>query len=630
MRSLYRTHLKKEFRENRSLLIGLFVIVVIACFAIALTIERAKRPTPDAPAFSTLCAMALVILTLGPETLGREAARNRPAAIARLPGGLLRPFLARLTLYLSALGFFAAIAFLLEIACLYLIVTRPIEIASLYSHRTWLGIAGFAAILALVPSTWLKQTMLGAPAGLILGGSLVGAWMVFPVPSKALLQFFGEQRSTLITIVVFAALIAAWRGFRALHRHGGGRSAAAFSGLAAFYLLTSPVVAYGAYRAFDWAEFPAGGKDCIIEEMIPIANGERILARMSRDRGDTYPGFVAEIDLTKHTVTPIARDAFLGAIEMRDQRMEWRWRLMSRIEGDDYRTSLIDTTTGSILDLTSNRAPGAPFPTELSNALRENSTLTWSGKRCWLERRKLMVDGVDGPEVVREFADQDFVSTYFSAGDLGLVIRTSDPTRGKWYFLFTESGLEVPFDGATENLRYALSDGRILLRGTRPHRYVLRDASGTLTPLPAIHPGEEIVARIDDRRVLVTRYSMKGDNPIVVVDIESGDRQPVCFEDGSPAVARSVSEAQYVLDATGRSTPIVRIADRDTRLARFDDATSTLMRAKPPIGFETMSITYDGALVLDPSNREIRRIEFGTDRCDVLFPFATSLDQTAR
>lgn len=630
MRSLYRTHLKKEFRENRSLLIGLFVIVVIACFAIALTIERAKRPTPDAPAFATICAMALVILTLGPETLGREATRNRPAAIARLPGGLFRPFLARLTLYFSALGFFAAIAFLLEVACLHLIVTRPIEIASLLSHRIWLGIALFASVLALVPSTWLKQTMLGAPAGAILGGSLIGAWMVLPVPSKALLQFFGEQRSTLVTITVLAALLAAWRGFRALHRHGGGRSAAALSGLAAFYLLTSPVVAYGAYRAIDWAAFPEDGKDCVIEQMIPIANGERILARMSRDGRSTYPDFVAEIDLTKHTVTPIARDAFLGAIEIRDERMDWRWRLMSRVEGDEYRTSLIDTTTGTIRDLQANRSPNATFPPELRAALRDNSRLTWGGKRCWLERRKLMVDGRDGAEVVREFSDEDFVTTYFAAGDLGIVVRSGDPSRGKWYFLFTESGLEVPFEGATENLRHALRDGRILIRGSKPHQYALRDSSGTLTPLSAIQPGEEIVARIDDRRVLVTRYSMKGDNPIAVVDLDSGERQPVCFEDGSPAVARSVSEVQYTLDASGRSVPVVRIADRETLLARFDESTSTLVRAKQPIGFDTMSITYEGALVLDPSNREIRRIEFGTDRYELLFPFEGGVEQSKR
>lgn len=249
--SPFLSHLWKEWRDHRAVVLGVVALLPPVLFAAMLLIPEGTVALPTAGAATGLVIAALA---LGADLVPGEIRRGTIMFLRRLPGGLGPIFLAKAVLLLGALVLSGALGF------------GAANLAQRVAGRPALALdwtyapEAFAVVLWIFAvAMWLPRGELAVPATALCLGAFV-------LPMHLLLEANPGLRLPVSTLsvgrwaLVPAALLVAWLSFRG--RRFGGAWGSAWRGLLITLVLFTPAWGYVANRVGDWRHFDPRDPQC--------------------------------------------------------------------------------------------------------------------------------------------------------------------------------------------------------------------------------------------------------------------------------------------------------------------------------------------------------------------------------
>lgn len=245
------THLWKEWRDHRAVLLGIAVLLPPVLFAAMLLIPEGTVALPTAGAAAGL---AIAAFALGADLVPGEIRRGTLLFLRRLPAGLGPVFAAKAILLVFALAASTALGFGAGNLA-QRIAGRPT--AALDWTYAPEAIAVVLWIFAV--AMWLPRGELAVPATALCLGAfvlpmhLMLAWNPgLHVPASAI--------SLGCWVLIPAALLVAWASFRG--RRFGGAWGSAWRGLIVTLILFTPAWGYVGKRVSDWRYFDLRDPAC--------------------------------------------------------------------------------------------------------------------------------------------------------------------------------------------------------------------------------------------------------------------------------------------------------------------------------------------------------------------------------
>ena len=276
--STFFAHLRKEWRDQRAILLGIAVaiplLLVAGLWLLGDTVSRVECATP----FIVAGAVALPMLALSTELFAGESRRNTQRFLRRLPLGLLRAWAAKTFFYLLVVTVTAAYAAAVFL-CVAALFGGPERAGAVEQELTQVGMTWpmTGAVVAvglwiLLVSTWIPKG--GAAAGvalLMLGGLAAPVYLTMKAQPHFLLGWSAVP--TLVWAFVLAPLfLSAWCWCRGA-RFATGLFAPVLRGLPVVLLLAGGGLAYGAHAYDRWMDLDPTDPQCRISAVF-VGEGE--------------------------------------------------------------------------------------------------------------------------------------------------------------------------------------------------------------------------------------------------------------------------------------------------------------------------------------------------------------------
>jgi hypothetical protein len=584
------TYLWKEWRDHRTVLIGMLVAVPLLLTVMGFALPRtALEDQPglngrreDFAAFAAFACFALFVVSLATDLVPGEARRGHRWFLERLPGGLGAAFRGKIVLFALGAAFFAAYGYLAaSVTCRVVAGAWPAWPS--FSAATW--IFAVVALWAFAVSCSLPRGALSLPAtaalALLLGLPLIVLVKLYPYldPSRGWLRW--ESAALWST----GAIVAAWASFR--------RSGFLRAGRACLVVGAVCAMPYWADAARDAYRMSLAGEARVLWKGF-VGEGGRyaFLNRYSAGPGNNFaplPPVILDLE------TGVAREvgsppygrfghACRSGVWWTTAGMPQRYVALSH-------DTFLDARTADV---------AYPSEADLRAAARETSPWRFGAdRRAWFYQQRLEADAADGGfEVLKGFD---------SVAGLGLYERAQgyhDFGRGRSYT--RKGGLVLRGEGVwirpgpwlTYKKEFRLFD---------PDSNTFREAKG-------LEPKDRPRIVADDGRVLLVRAGR-----VVLVDPESGET--------TEARTRELADVVEIENAASRfgwptrvpgGRRVVRLSLRrdsvlDATFARCDgDDLSTTAVLKGHF-VTLLGCPDDDTAIVVADERAIWRLRFGSD-----------------
>ncbi len=594
---------------------------------------------------------ALVVFTVGNEILGRELQRGDRAAIARLPGGLLRPFLVRLSLFAILLATCATIGRLATTWTLEALQGKPLLGAPLVRDPGLVVLIATTAAFGLAASCWLRQSTLAAPLGLLLVGIAFVLPLAIPIEGKAAIETFSPYFGAAVALVLVTGLVAAWFSFSQGLSRGGGRRGAVKAGMLAIFAGMLPIHGYAAIRAVEWLRCEPGDPEFRIDDFMLGTSGR--YAFVVAGRGNDYDHQIGiVVDLSNGAWKKVGPDCYFTPLEgdpfgmppLADARSPQRYvRCVTVVDGKSIRSTIHDGETGETIgefdELMKDAAWKQRFVDDARNATSIRLT---DGHRVFALDSTLYRDVPGGPPETMALP-RDTVR--LGSDEFGLFYRErGGPNRSHEFppvvyrDLRTDEDRVLPpsalvFGSVARFENELVFDCRRACdkRNNLGAQLVSDDLS--FRPFPELPDGGFVVGVTTEGNavLLLPNPKQKGwqDYRVERMRPQTHELIPVRFGDGSPAIVSFLYRPGEAITRTPNGSLFLRGERRNGTskiehfVARLDDASSTLIVAPSPAEVTLGSpLDDETAIVLGPDHRSLVRVRFGSNESKIVFPVA--------
>lgn len=245
------THLWKEWRDHRAVILGILALLPPVIFAALLLVPEGFVALPTAGAAAGL---AVAAFALGADLVPGEVRRGTIAFLRRLPGGLGPVFAAKAVLLVGTLALSTALGF------------AAANLAEKVAGRPALAIDWTYASEALAVALWIFAVAMWLPRGELAVPATALCLGTFILPMHLLLEWNPGLKVPASAMsfgrgaLVPAALLVAWLSFRG--RRFGGAWGSAWRGLLVTLALFTPAWGYVADKASDWRYFDPRDRIC--------------------------------------------------------------------------------------------------------------------------------------------------------------------------------------------------------------------------------------------------------------------------------------------------------------------------------------------------------------------------------
>lgn len=563
----FRLHLWKEWRDHRSVLLGMVLVVPPLLAVLGLALPRRMFDHAGFADFTAVACLATFVISLTADLASGEARRGHRQFLERLPRGLAPVLAGKLVLYGAGAAIFTAYGYAAGAETRYLVTGALLEPLSL----------GVTSGIIAVVSLWTFSVSCALPRGALSLPATAALALVLGIPILVLRSIdptWGPSpwwRWESVALWGVGGVLAAWTAFRC---HGFLRPARACLVVGA--LCATPYWADAAHYAF----FPEAS---IVGGQVGERGRYVFLDRVCQPRDKTG---------SPRTLPPVIVDLETGT--GRDVPSEHRWFRPLSVWGATPRflrlgPDVFDGRTAERVHVTER---------DIEDGCRANAP--WrlpDGRRMWIAGDRLEADAADGGvEVLAE------PWTWSRRCGLGFESGQAfyDPTRKR---VFKRRELAI------HHYRLVLiRAGLWLVREHYGPRHELYDPeSNTLAPARGLEPADRVGAMVDDGRVFVTRGEA-----LLLLDPEAGETTPVTAPAGV-----------FVWDVGDRRTPdgrpILRLIcygkERGAWLARFDPAAGILAMTAPlrgdGYGALLGCVSDDEVIVHD--SEALYRLRFGSE-----------------
>lgn len=644
---VFAAHFRKELRENRGAWVGISVIVLVACPFAVYFYGSYDDALADLPITLALAAAWLGVLGLGGEAISRELSVDRRSALSRIPGGLLRPFLARLLVYACGVVGLGILAFAWTAASLLVWVGDLPVMSALPDYKVGYWVTAIGGSFTLVTSCWLRQSMLAAPAGVILVG-LLSLPLVMEVGEEVrALELITSDAPVVAPMILVAGLIGAWASFGRGMRRGGGRRSAILAGSVTVFLLAIPVYGLTYDRVREWSYLDPSMPSFVVDD-VWIGEGGRyafVNAGQIGSRGDREkPGHAYLVDLSDGSSQDLGMSMWQGVGSRRslyESGIEDKTipQPLVRLRYGLRRlfSSIYDGRTGKELWdeglPTGGSSEGIDRKKQLTQAQFQVSPIRLDGgERAWLEEDRYFVGS---SESYRLAGRLDAGSSVGGAGRTGFMSTTRGPTGGiGWTYHDLRTGKAFLCNGSVSVSAVGAIGDEILVQDRRSldsqkpleRQWRLVDDKGHSRLAPHLNPEDDVHGWLSNGRMLISTgtepsSSVKSDpRSVSSMDWESGCRVLFTFEDGSPAVTTWIwnSGNPDASTLSGQRVVGLRTGGRSV-LARVDEEQHRLVRTGGSI-FRFITCPDDASALVINDRGALARIRFGEEGEEVLFP----------
>lgn len=643
MRALW-THVWKEWREHRAVLVGIAVAVPLLTLG-ALFLMRGEPVTLEKawPVFVAGAAV-LAALSLATELLAGELQRGTLAFVRRAPGGLGLALAGKLVAYV---GLTAAAAVLARVAYVggVRLLAPDVPVPSVLPAETFLFAAPVVVLglWVLFLSTWIPRGAAAAAAAfLVLGALGVPAWLAhrawpsFRPPSSVV--------ATGLAFVVGVPLVGLAIGLLRGHRF----ATRAWRPLvvSAAVLVGAAGLAYGyGFRALDtWVHLTPDDDDFVIAHAVASRDGRTLYvtaARVDASTGeqDARTARPWRVDVESGAWSEIAPPGS-GAYDVLDWTgasigaCETGAGLVGVMGRDGNAIRWVDADTGATWKtLPTDFAPAELVARRRDELERRTTVRSADGRPVWMLEKRLEWRGADGGLVARALPDGVFGGWAHRWGWMGW--RRQDGGGSVAVAIGVDAEGQVvagPWGRAGTKAvharlgvgRYLSCEGREAPRGAR--RWTTVDAAtGASVPTPGLLPRDEVVLAVSERTVVVSGEPDAAQRATpAVVDVETGERRPWTWDDGTPMRVTSLNGRATL----GDGTRVVGVGASDRGAGYvLVDATSGAPRSFTACELATHPYAIarvDAVGVLLVGRHEIVRVRWGTTTSwatrDVVFP----------
>lgn len=251
------THLWKEWRDHRAVILGIVALLPPVIFAALLLLPEGVVALPTVGAAAGL---AITALALGADLFPGEIRRGTLMFLRRLPGGLGPVFAAKAILLMGALVLSTALGF------------GAANLAQRVASRPALGLDWTYAPEALAVALWIFAVAMWLPRGELAVPATALCLAAFILPMHLLLEANPGLKVPVSAMnvgrwaLVPAAILVAWLSFRG--RRFGGAWGSAWRGLLVTLVLFTPAWGYVAEKASDWRHFDPRDRICLCDGSI--------------------------------------------------------------------------------------------------------------------------------------------------------------------------------------------------------------------------------------------------------------------------------------------------------------------------------------------------------------------------
>jgi len=594
-------YLWKEWREFRSIAIGILVAVPLLlgiCGAVLpARIFEAEDHSRTIAMTGALGALLMTLFALTTDLFAGEVRRGRLPFLERLPQGLRAAFVAKSMIYFAATSAAFVYGFMVAAWITELSGGRGLGLAEFLVHRRWNEgvfvrtealLIGLIVIAALPAACMSPRGVLTLPLTALLLGACAVAVVAVLGPAAGLLKatlMNPWTRGGIVASLLFGAYFAFVRG----RRWSGGELRVFRLGLVGFMLAVLPPLLPAAKAALAMRGY-LGGDTYIASAHIGadfraiyvgryIRYDGRIGGAMRARRIDLETGEVTSVDaLTIGTLGPGMLGRQPGA----------HTHLMTE-------AGVLDTRTGAVGPRT-------------EDGLRDVSPLRDpEGRRVWVSGNSIMLESAG--EVCK-------VEGFWSPRLVDHGIRA---TR-KLVFDCTRMRMCELRDRRLLNATIRVRRGRWLVRISRKRGWELYDPDSESFGEPKGLAEKDSVSAIHgDGRLFIMRAGGEFD----LLDPETGEFEPIRFEDGSHATGSRLDDAGGFgfRKSIARAPDGSRIFYVDGSPAVFVNSSLQLVRAKlravEHVTF--LGCAPDGRVWVRVGNDRILQLRFGSDEQKVIY-----------
>ena len=574
-------YLWKEWREFRSIAAGILVAVPLLVAIAGAVLPSGVFEHTDAGRTTTLigglAAMLIALFALTTDLFAGEVRTGRLSFLERLPGGLRMPFVAKAIVF--ATGTAAAFCYGFELTG-WMIEWRggsAPALADLVFHgrhvRPEFLLFALAVFCALPAACMTPRGVLALPLTALLVASLAGA------AAYALHRATGSQAVLMSPwtwlVVVGGLLMGAYLAFAKGRRHGGSGLRAMRLGLVGFAIALLPALVPAAHAALG-ARGYLGGHGEIARAFLG-RDARSVFVQRFSSYGDTIIGSrnARRIDLESGTVTEL--DGVV--VSPAGRGMLYRQPVGHSHLRLDRR--LFDTAT---------MQPAADDA--LTEARRVATPLRDADGRPYVDEHGALCAVDFG---VRTHRDRLFDCLRMRSYDLRAMRMHSARIRvrrGDWLVKRGNQTVWSLYDPDTEEWK---------------------ETAGIATK-------DRVAAVHDDGRIFVLRAHI---GRIDLVDPQTGQHEPISFEDGTRAQANWLGDAGGLgfRNAIARSPEGQRIMMVDNQPALFDESSMRLVRAGVRATVRVVFLgcgTEDRFYVL-LGDTQIVRLRFGSNEHKLIY-----------
>lgn len=615
--NLFLTHLWKEWREIRFVLAFLASTTLVFAIAAVEATVRMQLPQLGLPATLGLIAAATGVLVMGGELLGKDLAAERRTPIRRLPGSLALPFAIRVGIYFTAIVVLGLLAGVSTDRLLHWRTTTTLQL-EIWPHAQFRMLFVIGATWTLAASCWVRQGMLAAPAALAMI-VVLGLPLLVPIDGQEMAGYLTANDATRGAIALaIGGLMAAWLAFRVGVQHGS-RSRTVAIGMTTLLVSWTPLYATAGYRVHRFATLDPNDADFQISNAFVSSDGRTLHVAAGR-YPDRWPGHVFAVDVATGAWRTLGT-GFLTPVALSNHAPGGASGVPLDLLFHTLVTGqrIVDASTGA--ELVADHDFLASDPPAVLDRLRAERRRTTpirldDGRRAWFLADHMEIGQATGDDIE---------------------VRTLDPNerihrpcaRGYFYFQLIGQTASMHYRDIRGGWTLALEPGSasntpistgLLQRGRHGGYRIVGPDGPHDTDLPSRQ--DDVYLALDDDQLLVGRLDTTQNGAPIRhlerLDLASGARTPLRFDDGSPALG-SASQGSKATTPAGKHIVHV-LTHGQYRLARLDGDTLTLARAPVWHGPLVGSLDEDSAILISGDSHRIERVHFGSDALEVLFP----------
>ncbi len=453
-RAVLAAHLRREFREHRTGLIGLLAMVSAFGMVLCLAVDPDWVELRLASTLTLGAAFCAVVL-FAPDLA--EQRQKTLGFLARGPSGLQAAFWSKVLFLIAVIISFTLIAYVSATLLRAGFTDAPLDIVLARSDVA-LGFAISAtfacAFWMLAVSFWLPRSLLAIPVtALLLALIVLPSWLRLPswVSGGGTTGNYEDlPMAPILWIHPFLALLAAWWSCVGGRGHGRGPLASAWRGLAVAGVAGAGLFCVADQIAREWHSVRIS--EWKIERATIGGNGRYAFVR-ARHRHHSWPAVSVAVDLQTGMTHKIDSDG-----DVRNLRTlappSWPGGnsplVFHEVKGTHReRIRILDANTLDVLAENPYHQPYRGLEVRCQASLRAESRVVLpDGRRCWMFGRELRTEDGDGYRTLLNSLETYQLGHFWAHGFGVLGTGRDRAKKGVTlaYDLIREKHLEIPAD----------------------------------------------------------------------------------------------------------------------------------------------------------------------------------------